>query len=320
MKDQVQVSMLVTLDELGILHNTDKTSLANDYLRHYEEIFRPFRNRAITLWEIGVAQGASLALWREYFPNAQIVGIDNNPQCKQYEGPRVQVAIGSQDDPEFLAGLSRDMVPDIIIDDGSHRADHIQFSFDRLFPVLAAGGLYVIEDLWLHAGDSASHMRGRATVAVPEFVNSLTRRLMVGRIEPEDDGELPGYLFRTIDGIQVISGAVVIRKKDRPATTPLWESAYSLIEKSGHSDNWYHLSSYIMHKRGPIEVAVSVMRKAVAQDPENASYRMRLADCLDRCGSLDESILEAEEAVKLAGSEGAAVPYRNFLESLVRKR
>jgi cephalosporin hydroxylase len=142
----------MTLDELGILHGTDKTSLSNDYLRHYEEIFAPFRDRAITLCEIGVAQGASLKVWGEYFPKAQILGIDNNPQCKQYEEQRIRIAIGSQDDPEFLAGVFRDTVPDIIIDDGSHRADHLQFTFDRLFPVLAAGGLYVIEDLWLHAG------------------------------------------------------------------------------------------------------------------------------------------------------------------------
>ena len=134
----------MTLDELGISHGTDKTSLANDYLRLYEEIFAPFRNRPFTLWEIGVANGASLKVWGEYFPKAQILGIDNNPQSKQYEGPRVRVAIGSQEDPEFLAGLAREPAPDIIIDDGSHQADHMQLTFERLFPVLAAGGLYVI--------------------------------------------------------------------------------------------------------------------------------------------------------------------------------
>jgi hypothetical protein len=143
---------------------------------------------------------------------------------------------------------------------------------------------------------------------------------MVRRIEADDDGGLPGYLFRTIDRIQVISGAVVIVKKQTPATAPLWESAYPLIERSGHSINWYHLSTYILQSRGPLDIAVAVMRKAVAQEPGNPTYRMRLADCLDRDGSLELAIAEAEEAVRLAGSGGAATPYRNFLEPLLRKR
>ena len=57
-----------------------------------------------------------------------------------------------------------------------------------------------------------------------EFIGALVSRLMVRRIEAEDDGGLPGYLFRTIDRIQVIAGAVVIAKKRPPAVAPLWES------------------------------------------------------------------------------------------------
>src|SRR4051812_6007167 len=89
------------LDERGILAGTDKSSLANDYLRHYERIFAPWRERTFTLLEIGIAQGASLRLWRDYFPHADIVAIDINPKCKEYERERVRIEIGSQDDPEF---------------------------------------------------------------------------------------------------------------------------------------------------------------------------------------------------------------------------
>ena len=37
--------------------------------------------------------------------------------------------------------------PDIVLDDGSHIGRHQQASFECLFPLLAEGGLYVIEDL-----------------------------------------------------------------------------------------------------------------------------------------------------------------------------
>ena len=36
--------------------------------------------------------------------------------------------------------------PDIIIDDGSHLNEHVIESFRLLFPSLAPGGLYVVED------------------------------------------------------------------------------------------------------------------------------------------------------------------------------
>ena len=46
----------------GALAGTDKSSSVSwcwDYLRHYEELFRPFRDQPINLLEIGVASGAS---------------------------------------------------------------------------------------------------------------------------------------------------------------------------------------------------------------------------------------------------------------------
>ena len=56
---------------------TDK----GDYLSYvdffYEKYFFKFKNREISLLEIGYRHGASLALWSIYFPKANIFGIDN---------------------------------------------------------------------------------------------------------------------------------------------------------------------------------------------------------------------------------------------------
>lgn len=93
--------------------------------------------------EIGVQGGGSLKIWRDMFPEAEIVGVDIDETCKQYEGERIVVKIGNQTDVKFLKSLG-DF--DIIIDDGGHTMSQQQISLKWLMPQLREGGIYVIED------------------------------------------------------------------------------------------------------------------------------------------------------------------------------
>src|SRR5580693_10476552 len=95
-----------TLDMIGILQGTDKTSLSNDYLRHYERILAGFRGQQVELLEIGVAQGESLRTWADFMPHAKIVGVDNNEGCLAHASDRITVEIGSQADPVFLSNIA----------------------------------------------------------------------------------------------------------------------------------------------------------------------------------------------------------------------
>jgi cephalosporin hydroxylase len=119
------------------------------YIPVYERFFGPWRNRPLRFLEIGVSHGGSLAMWRQYFgPDAIIFGIDINPDCAQYDGKHGQVRIGSQADPDFLKAVVSEMGGvDVILDDGSHRMEHIKASLETLFPLLSMGGTYMIEDL-----------------------------------------------------------------------------------------------------------------------------------------------------------------------------
>jgi Methyltransferase domain len=119
------------------------------YLPAYEAEFGPLRGRPIRMLEIGVYKGGSLQLWREYFgPDATIYGIDIDPGCAQVQAEGIEVRIGSQDDPEFLARVVAEMGGiDIVLDDGSHVGRHQRTSFETLFPLLADGGIYAVEDL-----------------------------------------------------------------------------------------------------------------------------------------------------------------------------
>jgi hypothetical protein len=104
--------------------------------------------RPIHFLEIGVAGGGSLELWREYLgPDAVIFGIDIDPSCAIPDRDDLQVRIGSQADPDFLRSIVDEMGGvDVVLDDGSHVARHQRVSFDTLFPLLNANGLYMVED------------------------------------------------------------------------------------------------------------------------------------------------------------------------------
>lgn len=120
-----------------------------DYVDLYDRHLSRFKGKDVVLLELGVLDGGSLELWRDYLgPNATICGIDIDPECAtRADSPNI-VRIGSQADPDFLAGVIAEIgQPSIIIDDGSHIASHQQASFASLWPILTTGGIYVIEDM-----------------------------------------------------------------------------------------------------------------------------------------------------------------------------
>jgi hypothetical protein len=130
------------------------------YFPAYEAHFERFRNRHVTIFEIGVGEGGSLDQWRGYFgPFATIVGIDIYPRCKQLEGDQIHIRIGSQIDLTFLGGIVEEFgAPDIVIDDGSHLQPHINTTFNFLYPLVAKNGVYLVEDL--HAAYWGNHGGG----------------------------------------------------------------------------------------------------------------------------------------------------------------
>ena len=130
------------------------------YIPIYERYFGRFRGQPVRFLEIGVSMGGSLQMWRKYLgDDAVLFGIDIDPECARFDGISGQVRIGSQDDPEFLAGVVAEMGGvDVVLDDGSHMMQHIRASLEVLFPLLEQGGIYMIEDLhtayWKEYGGS----------------------------------------------------------------------------------------------------------------------------------------------------------------------
>lgn len=130
-----------TLQEIGRKHGTDKAT-THFYMDNYEKYLASWREKEFTLLELGVGNRSSINMWHEAFPNAKVYGIDNNNDCKG-EG----VLIGDQTDKDFLdKALLYIGTPDVVVDDASHEGWRTIETFKHLFPKIAEGGLYFVED------------------------------------------------------------------------------------------------------------------------------------------------------------------------------
>jgi len=119
------------------------------YFDIYDRHFSQFRDKEIVLLEIGVSQGGSLQMWKNYFgEKAKIYGIDIDPRCKKFEEENITIFIGSQSDRNFLNEVKLQIPKiDILIDDGGHTMDQQIVSFEELFGCIKDDGVYLCEDL-----------------------------------------------------------------------------------------------------------------------------------------------------------------------------
>jgi hypothetical protein len=89
--------------------------------------------------------GASLRMWRDYFPNAQIIGVDIEPSVL-FEEERIHTFHSAQSNLSGeLYGWETESF-DIILDDASHAADDQYTTCIQMMPYLKAGGVYIVED------------------------------------------------------------------------------------------------------------------------------------------------------------------------------
>jgi hypothetical protein len=112
----------------------------------------------------------SIAMWLEYFSRAHIFGFDISDfsHIANERFTFVQGDAGSEADLRVLANAAACF--DIVIDDGSHASYHQQLCLRELWPRLACGGLYIIEDL--HWQPAAYEAELPATPLTSEFLES----------------------------------------------------------------------------------------------------------------------------------------------------
>lgn len=187
------------------------------YFDIYEKHFSRFRNKEICILEIGVFQGGSLQMWKNYFGDkAKIYGIDINPDCKKLEEENIQIFIGSQSDRQFLKEV-RNNIPliDILIDDGGHKMQQQIISFQELFNHVKPNGVYLCEDLhtsyWLLFG--GGHKRKGTFI---EFSKNFIDQL--NAYHSQQKSLYVNDFTKSVDSIHYYDSVLVIEKgiKEKP--------------------------------------------------------------------------------------------------------
>ena len=136
------------LCELAIKYGSDRTPYTGGhaYTPYYYDLLKNRSPKKIL--EIGIDTGRGLRMWKEYFPLAEIFGLDGNRDLL-FNEDRIKTFfcdLGSLESIQNAAiQVGGDI--DIVFDDGSHIPQHQVETAKIFIPLLATDGIYIIEDV-----------------------------------------------------------------------------------------------------------------------------------------------------------------------------
>jgi hypothetical protein len=206
------------LCRIAARHDTDK---GRSYTRVYYDLLAQARRERLRVLEIGVHNGGSLRMWREFLPHAKIFAIDIDPRCLdlQQEIADTTIRLVDQGNASQLAEFVDETggAFDLIVDDGGHTMSQQITSFEVLFPHIVLGGAYVIEDIgtayWEEFGGRDLGLDGTSVALVKRLIDSINGGWpplppFTSAVSPESAGRL-----RTdVESVCVHPGlAVVVR-------------------------------------------------------------------------------------------------------------
>jgi predicted O-methyltransferase YrrM len=152
-KDVLLSNDILIKEETNVLkvlfdkYDSDKCVLHNyNYL--YAVLFTKIKYTSKHIMEVGTYKGASLRSWKEYFINADIYGIDIDPDTV-FEEQRIHTMIADQNIMESMNEVNRKWPQgyDVVIDDGWHQPEASVYTMIAFIPQLKKGGIYILEDI-----------------------------------------------------------------------------------------------------------------------------------------------------------------------------
>jgi len=151
---------------IGQKYDTDKTPLrinvnslrhAHPYTLYYNSIFNHIKNYYLNILEFGILKGSSLLMWKEYFYNSKIVGLDNNTYyINKMKEQNFDVSFVDVNDENNISSSLKNlnMMFDIIIEDTTHQIEDQIRVIKNTVEYLKPGGVIIIEDIFLNNNEN----------------------------------------------------------------------------------------------------------------------------------------------------------------------
>lgn len=152
------------LCEIGKKYDTDKSSQRSNvtdkrhchpYTLFYEGLFRSQKDDFLTIAELGILDGGSILMWREYFQNAQIYGFEYNEDLirsfeEKFDQSRIHLDSIDVNDAKSIKKTFESFAQsfDLIIDDTTHLFEDQIRVVQNVHSFLKPGGLLIIEDIF----------------------------------------------------------------------------------------------------------------------------------------------------------------------------
>jgi hypothetical protein len=167
-----------TLVDLIDNQRTDKNT-GHSYLVVYEKLFSPKKQTARNVLEIGIGwvkdeNGGSIKLWRDYFTESMIYGLDiTNPDIilDSIKNDERIILFLEKDayDPKFFKDtfnvfMKNKLYFDILIDDGPHTLESMKTFIKMYSSLLSPTGIMVVEDV-------------QSLDWIPELINAVPNHL-----------------------------------------------------------------------------------------------------------------------------------------------
>lgn len=121
----------------------------SNYFYTYDKLFSHLIGTECTFIEVGVLNGGSLFMWRNYLgEKARIIGIDLNPEATKWRDHGFEIVIGDQSDANFWTETFKKIGPfDVLLDDGGHQYSQQIVTLSCALKHAKENSVVVIEDI-----------------------------------------------------------------------------------------------------------------------------------------------------------------------------
>jgi len=176
-----------------------------NYFDIYDKVLNKYVGESITFIEIGILDGGSLFMWRDFFgERARIIGVDLNPEATKWREHGFEIFIGDQSKPEFWQDLFEEIGDvHVLLDDGGHRNDQQIITTKSALPHILDGGSIIIEDT------QTSFMKFESFQKYT-FVSFLQSRITSLYARSDDLRLKPDIFSKSVHSMEFFSGVCVL--------------------------------------------------------------------------------------------------------------